>query len=88
MILYFGYNISFKYIDRGLLELIGPLGLIKIGKKLTIIISKLESGFIYHYALIMTIGLISILLLLFLPFYLKSGLLITIYYLYIYILWE
>jgi len=53
-----GYNITFKTVDRGLLELFGPLGI-----KLTInnFINKfkhIQSGYIYNYALIITISVV------------------------------
>ena len=83
-ILYYGYQISFKMIDRGLLEYIGPFGLIQIFSKITKNNSKLQSGFIYHYALIMIIGLSSFIVLLYLPEFLKNGVLISLYTLFVY----
>jgi NADH-ubiquinone oxidoreductase chain 5 len=71
-------------IDRGLLEYIGPFGLIQIFSKITKNNSKLQSGFIYHYALIMIIGLSSFIVLLYLPEFLKNGVLISLYTLFVY----
>lgn len=51
-ILYFGYNISFKLIDRGILELIGPYGLVTSVSTIAKTIRKLHTGLIYHYILI------------------------------------
>lgn len=51
-LLRFGYNVSFKIIDRGYIELIGPLGLVRFFNKFTKIINNLQSGMIYHYIFI------------------------------------
>jgi NADH-ubiquinone oxidoreductase chain 5 len=55
--LHFGYNISFKTLDKGFFEILGPFGISATFQKLTKQISKLQSGMIYHYAVIMLIGL-------------------------------
>lgn len=83
-IFHFGYKISFKMIDRGLLELIGPLGIVRLFNELSKKISKMQSGFIYHYALLMVIGLVSFVLLFHMSFHLKGGVLIIIYFMSIY----
>nr|YP_009710797.1 NADH dehydrogenase subunit 5 [Macrolepiota fuliginosa]QFZ98746.1 NADH dehydrogenase subunit 5 [Macrolepiota fuliginosa] len=60
-----GYNIS-KNIDRGAIELLGPYGL---ANKLTgtgINIAKLDTGVITTYSLYITIGLLSLLFIVFL----------------------
>jgi NADH-ubiquinone oxidoreductase chain 5 len=76
----FGYYISFKGVDRGLLELIGPLGIIRILKIFIKKISSFQTGLIYHYIFFIVLGLISIILFWFLiPPYLKSSL-IMIYF--------
>ncbi len=61
-----GYKIS-KEIDRGAIELVGPYGL---GNTLTntgINIAKLDTGIITTYSLYITIGLLSLLFLIFAP---------------------
>jgi proton-translocating NADH-quinone oxidoreductase chain L len=58
----FGYFISFKLIDRSLLEILGPLGLIRLFKVLTKKISSFQSGLIYHYIFCIIVGLTSLLL--------------------------
>jgi len=55
--LQFGYHISFKLIDKGVLELIGPYGIINTTTQLVSKVSRLQTGFIYHYAFVMVIGL-------------------------------
>ena len=62
-----GYTIS-KEIDRGIIELFGPLGfansLFKTGNNL----AKLDTGIITTYSLYITLALISLLFLVFAPF--------------------
>lgn len=53
----FGYNVSFKNLDKGFFEIIGPQGICLLFSKLTRYISILQSGMIYHYAVVMLIGL-------------------------------
>jgi len=52
----FGYSISYKFVDRGIFEIIGPTGLssivLNIGSKL----QKMQTGFIYHGTLSVLIG--------------------------------
>lgn len=54
----FGYNIGFKTLDRGIIEVIGPYGLVNSISSLTKRINSLQTGYIYHYGFIMFIGLI------------------------------
>lgn len=53
----FGYHISFKAIDKGIVEMFGPYGIIYAFKHFFVNIKKLQTGFIYHYALFMLVGL-------------------------------
>ena len=55
--LYFAYNISFKALDKGSFEIIGPQGICLSFQRLTYNISRLQSGMIYHYAVTMLMGL-------------------------------
>jgi NADH-ubiquinone oxidoreductase chain 5 len=61
-----GYKIS-KEIDRGAIELIGPYGLANNFYNTGINIAKLDTGIITTYSLYITIGLLSLLLLVFTP---------------------
>ena len=45
----FGYNTSYKIIDRGMFEIFGPLGLSTAISHKSRLISGIQSGFIYHY---------------------------------------
>lgn len=59
-VLYFGYNISFKLLDRGLIETMGPLGIVRSIKTTIRYMSKLQTGMIYHYILMMVIAIVLI----------------------------
>ncbi len=48
-ILNFGYFISYKNIDRGFLELIGPVGVSLTTKKIFTILNSLQTGQLTHY---------------------------------------
>ena len=48
----FGYSISYKFIDKGIFEIIGPTGLSFISFKIANQLHKTQTGSIYHYALI------------------------------------
>jgi proton-translocating NADH-quinone oxidoreductase chain L len=52
----FGYYGSYKIIDRGIIEVFGPMGLSKVILLKANMLSKLQSGFIHHYAFFMLIG--------------------------------
>jgi len=84
-ILYFGYNISFKQIDRGLIELLGPLGITRLISVISKQISSLQTGLIYHYAFTIILGVSFFILLYIMPIYLTMSLLITYLYSYIYL---
>ena len=53
----FGYTISFKTLDKGSFEILGPKGLAYTFLNLTQYMSQLQSGMIYHYAVVMLVGL-------------------------------
>jgi NADH-ubiquinone oxidoreductase chain 5 len=53
----FGYNISFKTLDKGSFEILGPTGIARTIGNITQYFSKLQSGMLYHYALVMLLGL-------------------------------
>jgi NADH-ubiquinone oxidoreductase chain 5 len=87
-ILYFSYQISFKLLDKGLIELIGPLGivqLIKVGSKK---LNSFQTGLIYNYILMIILGIIFILLLFLLPIYFTVILFLVYFYLFIYVIFN
>jgi NADH-ubiquinone oxidoreductase chain 5 len=51
----FGYSVSYKFIDRGIFEILGPTGLSTIALNVGSKIHKMNSGFIYHYMLIILV---------------------------------
>jgi len=53
----FGYTISFKTLDKGSFEIVGPSGISQTFLKLTQYFTQLQSGLVYHYAVIMLLGL-------------------------------
>ena len=69
IILSFGYNISFKLIDRGFIELLGPLGLVNFLNRVSFLINKMNTGFIYHYVFIIFLGILFLLTFLSLNFF-------------------
>src|SRR5882762_3677214 len=68
-----GYTIS-KVIDRGVIELLSPHGLSNIFSNTGNNISKLDSGVITTYALYITLGLLSLLFLVFAPVLIDTSL--------------
>ena len=57
-LLQFGYQSTYKLIDKGLIELIGPNGGSKIFLKLAKNSKNMQSGLLNHYAFLIFIGLI------------------------------
>ena len=55
--LFFGYNFSFKTLDKGLLEIVGPAGVMQTVSQGSRQLRKMQSGLIYHYAFIMLCSL-------------------------------
>jgi proton-translocating NADH-quinone oxidoreductase chain L len=51
-LLYLSYNIFFKTLDKGFLELLGPTGIIFIVYNSTLYVRKLQTGYIYQYSFI------------------------------------
>jgi NADH-ubiquinone oxidoreductase chain 5 len=52
----FGFSISYKFIDRGVFEILGPTGLSSIILKISYNIHKMQTNFIYHYTFLILIG--------------------------------
>ena len=84
-ILHFSYHISFKTLDRGVIELIGPLGIVYLIKKLSLNISKAQTGLIYHYIFVMILGITFILFIYILPVYFNILIFLIYFYLFVYI---
>ena len=71
-LLSFGYFVSFKNLDRGFIELLGPVGLTFITNRCAVLLLRLQTGFITHYLLLpsFTFFLTSSLLL---PYFLSNN---------------
>ena len=52
----FGYNVSYKIIDRGIIEMFGPMGLSNVVSSKASFISKLQTNYLYHSTLLILIG--------------------------------
>jgi NADH-ubiquinone oxidoreductase chain 5 len=66
-----GYTIA-KILDKGIIELIGPYGLTEGSYSASYSMTKLDTGIITTYALIIALGLISLVFLIFSPLLLLS----------------
>lgn len=51
------YSVTYKILDRGIIEIFGPLGLSSMITKKSAYLSKLQTGYLYHYTLLMLTGL-------------------------------
>lgn len=66
-VLRFGHNYTFKVIDRGSVEVIGPTGLVRFWLQVIPIIAKWQSGYVFNYVFSMVIGLLICI------FFVRSG---------------
>nr|YP_010199828.1 NADH dehydrogenase subunit 5 [Gracilaria tikvahiae]UAD89836.1 NADH dehydrogenase subunit 5 [Gracilaria tikvahiae] len=64
-ILNFGYSVSFKNLDRGFIELVGPYGFSKIIPIWSYIFSKLQTGQLSHYLFFIVLGVCLFFLIIF-----------------------
>lgn len=55
------YNLTYKQIDRGLIESLGPFGLTNLVSRIAVSLRIIQTGFFYHYTLAMVISLITFL---------------------------
>jgi proton-translocating NADH-quinone oxidoreductase chain L len=53
-----GYNYSYKMIDKGLIEMFGPYGFVTIFSFLSQQFILLQTGYVYHYSLLILISTI------------------------------
>jgi proton-translocating NADH-quinone oxidoreductase chain L len=64
-ILKIGYNYTYKIIDKGLIEMCGPFGLMSIFSFLSQKIILIQTGYIYHYSLLILISILFLINILF-----------------------
>lgn len=61
-LLKFGYNISYKLIDKGIIEIMGPMGISQLITSQSISISRnFQTGVLYHYTFMVLVSLTVIL---------------------------
>lgn len=53
----FGYSVSYKFIDRGILEMLGPTGISSVAYKISSSVDGLQTRHIYHYTLVILMGI-------------------------------
>lgn len=53
----FGYATSYKIIDRGIFEVMGPHGLSVVVSKASSTVAKLQTGYVYHYTFVFLTGI-------------------------------
>ena len=51
-----GYHVTYKAIDRGLIEMFGPYGISHTVYNTSLNMARLQTGYLYHYAFVMLIG--------------------------------
>ena len=56
-----GYSVSYKFIDRGIFEILGPTGLSSAASSISQAISSFQSGLIYHVNLSILAGVTCVL---------------------------
>jgi NADH-ubiquinone oxidoreductase chain 5 len=52
----FGYSVSYKMVDRGIFEILGPYGLATTISKKAVSLYGLQSGYLYHYTFVILTG--------------------------------
>jgi len=79
----FGYHVSYKAIDRGFIEMVGPYGLSKTVLMKSRVLSNLQTGSVYDYSLWIFIGFISTFLMveivLYFPFLIDPSLILLFF---------
>ena len=73
----FGFHISFKLLDAGWIGYLGPYGISNIINNITKDLSKIQTGYVYHYAFVMLIMITLFIIFLLLYCY---NLIIILYY--------
>lgn len=81
--LLFGYRVSFKTLDKGAFEILGPSGIASSFVHLAQYFNRLQSGLIYHYAVVMLLGILSLITLISLWEFLESLLDNRFYFVYL-----
>ena len=53
----FGYSVSYKFVDRGIFEILGPTGLSSSAVSIGSSLHRLQTGSLYHLTLTILIGI-------------------------------
>ena len=69
----FGYSTSYKLIDRGVFESLGPTGLVVLASTVGDYVHKAQTGHLYHYTLVTLVGATSV-------FFIREAFLISRYF--------
>ena len=85
-ILKIGYNFTYKMIDKGLIEICGPYGLITIFSFLSQKIIFLQTGYIYHYSLLILISTLFLINIIFFSIFYYFNSIIFLLFFFIFIL--
>nr|YP_010507856.1 NADH dehydrogenase subunit 5 [Phytophthora asparagi]UXG55967.1 NADH dehydrogenase subunit 5 [Phytophthora asparagi] len=85
-ILKIGYTVTYKMIDKGLIEMCGPYGLTTIFSFLSQRIILLQTGYIYHYSLLMLISTIFLINIVFFSIIYYFNVIIILLFLFIFLL--
>lgn len=52
------YTLTFKLIDRGLIEFFGPLSIVRLVNKVSALLSHIQTGLLYNYIFVVLLGII------------------------------
>lgn len=69
-ILFLGYEVTYKLLDQGFLELLGSLGSSRLIREVSSKVSDLQSGYLYHMSFLVVLGFSVISFVCLLPSYL------------------
>ena len=78
-LLLLSHNVTFKLLDKGLLESLGPTGLLEAFKNKIFVMTYIQSGYLYHYLVSITLTWFSVLGLALLDIKLKNLLILILY---------
>nr|WGU20058.1 NADH dehydrogenase subunit 5 [Phytophthora sp. ML-2023a] len=85
-VLKIGYDFTYKMIDKGLIEMCGPYGLTAIFSFLSQKIILIQTGYIYHYSLLMLISTIFLINIVFFSIIYFFNVIIILLFLFIFLL--
>ena len=81
--LHVGYHYTYKEIDRGLIEKVGPSGIIECTRYVSKLFSLLQTGLLFHYLFLCFIAFFFLILL-----WIISNFVLTFFTLFLFLLWH